>query len=107
MLKYMFSTYPFLLLLSRACWSHRSTGAFRCGPPRTEGGQRYSWTRGEKGESGLAGKETRDPIRVWGREEALFSSALLSGNPFTGGVPAGWRVYEVDSGLSLYRWRTT
>ena len=40
MLTYMFSTYPFLLL-SRACWSHRPTGPFRCqGPPRTEGGQR-------------------------------------------------------------------
>ena len=41
---------------------------------------------------------------MWGREEALFSSALLSDNPFTGGGQAGKadRVYgEVDSGLSL------
>ena len=41
---------------------------------------------------------------MWGREAALFSSALLSGNPFTGGGQAGKvdRVYgEVDSGLSL------
>ena len=42
---------------------------------------------------------------MWGRGEALFSSALLSGNPLQVGVQAGKvdRVYgEVDSGLSLY-----
>ena len=34
----------------RACWSHRSTGAFRCqGPPRTKGRQRYSWRQRRKG----------------------------------------------------------
>lgn len=54
MLKYMFSTYPFLLLLSRACWSHRSTGAFRCqGPPDLKGDRGTPGQRGEKGESGL------------------------------------------------------
>jgi len=52
-------------------------------PPGLKGDRGDPGERGAKGESGLAGKEDLGaPLGYEGREAALFSSALLSDNPF-------------------------
>ena len=55
------------------------------GPPGLKGDRGTPGERGAKGESGLAGKEALEaPARVRGSEEALFSSAVLSGGKGNG-----------------------
>ena len=65
------------------------------GPPGLKGDRGTPGERRAKGESGLAGKEALGvPARVRGREEALFSSAVLSGGEGDG-TPLQYSCLEI------------
>lgn len=77
----------------RACWSHQSTGTFRCqGPPRTKGGSEVIMSKGAKGAETVSCVWGSGDLQLGCEVGIDLSSAqsFFSGIPLvTGGVEAG------------------